>query len=95
MRYSQFYGESDAQSKWLVSELCETQEEATKYEYAAPSIVDTAVFQLKKFGIVQTEQLSEKLMDGEPDYSIRLTSHGRKFINNRGEIPYHDKYFID
>lgn len=70
IQYSRFYGTDEARAE-LLKGLGITEEEDDT-ECTAESAMDGAVWHLSKQGIVQKTDLDEKLIDGEPDYQIRL-----------------------
>jgi len=93
IRYSQFYGPALGQEEWLASELFETEDELVQNDYLAPAIVDSAVNQLREFGLIETKKLSNKLMDDTRDYSIYLTTEGINALNHRDEIAFYNVFF--
>jgi hypothetical protein len=46
--------------------------------YSPEHLVDLAVYELEEQGIIETEELTTALEDGEHDYLIQLTEEGRK-----------------
>ena len=60
------------------------------YHDEFPILVDIAVGQLEREGLVATEILTETMSDGEPDYTITLTEAGKAFVARGDEFPHWD-----
>jgi hypothetical protein len=52
--------------------------------------VDLTIYELKEMGIIETEQLSEKLPDDEFNFRIRLTDVGKEFVKSRKKLVFKD-----
>jgi hypothetical protein len=73
-RYSEFYDGEDKTHDRLLEVL------GLDDEYCSAELgLDLAVFVLENEGLVEKDDLAEKLADGEPDYTLTLTAAGRRF----------------
>ena len=55
-----------------------------------PILVDWAVGQMERKGLVVTEHLPVTMADGEPDYTITLTEKGKEFLASGREFKHWD-----
>lgn len=89
--FSQFY-DGDPEHAWLLNKLCPTKKERSLYEYSVATLIDLAVHDLSRQGIVEKRELKDQLHDGTQDYSIYLTPKGRSLLSDRSRIKYDDVY---
>ena len=88
IRYSRFYDGLEETSRKLADAI--GLEENLRSWYSAEHIIDLAVYELIEQGIVQTKQLTEKLVDGEPDYEISLTVSGKNADAKKEKLKFWD-----
>ena len=88
IRYSRFYDGSDKTSQRLADAI--GLEPKSRGWYSVEHIIDLAVYELEKQGVVKTRFLDERLMDGEPDYEIILTSRGKEALVRNERLQFWD-----
>jgi hypothetical protein len=73
-RYSEYYDGEDKTHDHL-REVLGLEDD----QHPAELGLDLACFVLENEGLVEKDQVNEKLADGDPDYTIALTAAGRRF----------------
>ncbi len=58
--------------------------------YSAEALIDNAAAQLEQQGIVELDWLETRLVDGEPDYRITLTTAGQKALQAGVRLSFFD-----
>lgn len=56
----------------------------------ATAIIDITIIQLNSMGVIEIEELEEKLADGEYNFRIRLTEKGKRVLNNEIKLEFRD-----
>jgi hypothetical protein len=75
VRYSRFYDGSEDTHEGLLHAFGLTSD-----WYLPELLMDLAVYQLARGGVVRTTKVPDRLADGENDYLIELTEEGRGFL---------------